>query len=343
MQNQCNLVHRSGWGMSEQIYVGIDGTGLKTVALAMNQWGMMVGRGASLGSNYHEVGIDVMRHSLQDVLDQVLRGRLPAAICFCLAGLDTAYDHARIDAVLRDMNLRCPYVIRNNVIGYFRAGSRFPYGVGVVCGPGFNAGGVSRDGQQKHLFAQGRFTGDLTSSVWLGHDVLTAAFRSWDGRGETTHLQDAVLKIFDVPDYEALAQLHINGAITWQNLPDLIDITFDLARDGDAVAVRIITEHATEIGVSAVAMLRRLDLLDVDCDVVLHGSVISGRGPLMMDTVRRVVSAAAPLAQLNILEVSPVIGAALMAMDVLTYVPGQPIPSIKPEIPEDFRLPGISY
>jgi hypothetical protein len=49
--------------------------------------------------------------------------------------------------------------------------------------------------------------------------------------------------------------------------------------------------------------------------VVLAGGVFKGKGPLLIDTVRKEIHREAPLAQIRRLNYEPVVGAALLGME----------------------------
>jgi N-acetylglucosamine kinase-like BadF-type ATPase len=228
------------------------------------------------------------------------------------------------------------------VIGIFRAGSRFPYGVGIVCGTGFNAGGISEDGVEFRLPALGGFTGDYAGGGGEHVSVrgIGSGFRSWDGRGEKTMLQEAVLKHFGAPNYEALAEMYVQRKVTNPMIRSFAPVVFELSAAGDAVAQTIIRDEGIELGTGANAILRRLNLTDTDCDVVLGGSLTFGKGSLLMDTVREVVHKQSPRALVKRLDVPPVVGAVLLAADSIGLAIDEPfVKAIKESLPAEMQVP----
>jgi hypothetical protein len=69
------------------------------------------------------------------------------------------------------------------------------------------------------------------------------------------------------------------------------------------------------------ATLDRLDLRDQSTDVVLGGSVLAARHPLLMNGVTQRLAAYAPIANLLVVEDPPVVGAALLGLDGLGASP----------------------
>ena len=71
---------------------------------------------------------------------------------------------------------------------------------------------------------------------------------------------------------------------------------FQTADAGDVVARRLIIRSGEEVAITATAMLRRLNLLDREADVVLGGSVFRAESPLLLQTISERLAISAPLA-----------------------------------------------
>jgi N-acetylglucosamine kinase-like BadF-type ATPase len=234
---------------------------------------------------------------------------------YCLAGADMPPDFARLEPALRNLDLAQELALFNDVLAVFRTGSRRSFGMAVVCGTGFNAGGIDRNGREVRFPALGAVTGDRAGGEYLGEAALGAAFRAWDGRGAPTALQEGVLRAFDVPDMETLACHLTPGQVTHEQIIGLAPLVFSVAASGDEVARELICAQGSEIGVSILAILRRLDLLNTPCEVVLGGSLFYGEGTLLIDRVTELVHQAAPLVEIKRPDMRPVVGAALLAID----------------------------
>jgi hypothetical protein len=77
----------------------------------------------------------------------------------------------------------------------------------------------------------------------------------------------------------------------------------------------VVSRLADEISVMAITAMRRLGLTGLATPVVLGGGVITARVPLLMDNVLRQLSEAAPRAKIRVIDVPPVVGAALLGLD----------------------------
>lgn len=301
--------------MSQEVFLGVDGGNSKTEALAITASGQVVGFGRSGGSNYQGVGIPKALATIRQAVEQALGRRKARWGAFCLAGADTPADFAVLEPALADLP-HCEHsAVYNDLRAVMRAGSTRPYGVAIVCGSGFNAGGVGADGREFRLPALGAWTGDRAGGCNLGAATIGAAFRAWDGRGAPTRLQADVLRHFDAPDMETLAERIVRKRIRWQDVCGLAPLAFRAAAADDPVAQGLIREMGQELGISILAVARRLELLDVPCEAALGGSVFYGEGELLLETIRETLLPTAPHITLKRLDVRPVVGAALLAMD----------------------------
>jgi N-acetylglucosamine kinase-like BadF-type ATPase len=207
--------------------------------------------------------------------------------------------------------------VDNDTFALLRAGTDNPDATAVVCGAGINCVGVAADGRTARFPALGRLTGDWGGGVGLGEEALWWAVRAEDGRGEPTALQAAVAAHFALPSPLAIAEAVHLGQLSSGRILELAPVLMEAARGGDAVALRVVARLAEEVSLLAAVALKRLDLLDVDADVVLGGGVLTGSGPVVLDRIAERLAVAAPRAQIRLVHEPPVVGAALLGLDTL--------------------------
>lgn len=306
------------------IVVGIDGGGTKTHALAVDERGNILGSATGGPSNYHSLGLPNALDVLADATRQALSGQRADIAVYCLGACDSDVDEQRLTEGLCARNLAARVICYNDSFAPLRAGSSRPYGVAVICGTGFNACGIAPDGRQARLYSLGPLTGDWGGGTSIGEAMFGAAYRAEDGRGQPTMLTEMLLKAFDVPDLKTLAYRIADRKIHHRDVARLAPLVFEAAEAGDAVARAIVLRQADEIAIAALAMLRRLDMTDLDVDVILSGGVINGRGPLLLEATTRQITAVCPKACVRRLHVPPVIGAVALGFDAL----GLPAPQI---------------
>jgi N-acetylglucosamine kinase-like BadF-type ATPase len=95
---------------------------------------------------------------------------------------------------------------------------------------------------------------------------------------------------------------------------DLAPVIYQVAAQGDPVARSIIQWAGSELGQSAVAVIRQLNIEQLDFEVVLVGSLYE-MGEMLTEPMRQVIHSIAPKARLVRLSVPPVVGGVLLGME----------------------------
>ena len=167
------------------------------------------------------------------------------------------------------------------------------------------------------FLALGNITGDWGGGHGLGLAALWWAIRAEDGRGPETALRGAVAAHFGVPSVREVAiGIHL-GTISEASLGELAPRVLALAGDGDDVAAGLVRRQAGEICAMALTVMRRLGLTGLATPVVLGGSVLAARDPMLTAGVIDGIKEGAPHAAVRITDVPPVAGAALLGLDHL--------------------------
>lgn len=241
---------------------------------------------------------------------------------FCLAGADLPLDDRRIAAEMEQRRWARRSVLRNDTFAVLRAGTDRKWGVAVVCGTGMNCAGLGPDGKSVRFPSFGELSGDRAhGGGWLGRTALGAAIRARDRRGPRTLLEELVPKHFGMSRPTAVMEAVYVGKLSAERLTELAPVAFRAAASGDAVARDLIDDMTEEIVVTAAAAIRRLHLASTDVHVVLGGGVLRGAGEGMIETIRRGVREVAPKAVVLRLDAPPVLGAALIGLDLMRASP----------------------
>jgi len=195
------------------------------------------------------------------------------------------------------------------------------WGVAVVCGAGINCVGVAPDGQVTRYLALGTISGDWGGGYGLGLEVLWHAMRAEDGRGRDTALAGYLTSHFGVERVEDVTIGIHKGKIPDDDLIGLAPILLRAADEGDPVARTVVSRLADEIAVMAITAMRRLGLTALATPVVLGGGVLTARNPLLISGITRQLAEAAPAAEVRVIDVPPVAGAALLGLDHVNAPP----------------------
>jgi N-acetylglucosamine kinase-like BadF-type ATPase len=242
----------------------------------------------------------------------------PALGVFCLAGADIAIDDRRIASEVGARRWVRRTVVRNDTFAVLRAGTDRKWGVAIVCGTGMNCAGVGPDGSSVRFPSFGELSGDRAhGGGWLGRTALGAAIRARDGRGPRTLLERLVPAHFGMSRPTAVMEAVYVGRLSDERLSELAPVVFRAAADKDAVALAMLEEVSEEIVVTAKAAIRRLHLAGRDVHVVLGGGILRAAGDGMIARITDGIKELAPRAAVLRLDAPPVLGAALIGLDML--------------------------
>jgi N-acetylglucosamine kinase-like BadF-type ATPase len=302
--------------------VAADGGNSKTDLVLASDRGDVLARIQGRGTRPHLDGMAATTRALAELVRRaVTEAGLPAGTpiavgSFYLANVDLPEEEAAALAGLRRLAVAGRIEVRNDVFAVLRAGSSRGWGVAVVSGAGINAVGVHPDGREERFLALGDITGDWGGGYAVGLAGLGAAVRAGDGRGPATALRELLPARFGDPDPETMAVRLHREPDAERSLLALAPVVFGAASAGDAVARQIVERLADEVTNLAVTLLRRLELLRSNADVVLGGGTLQCRNDLLLDRISLQLGAAAPEVVVRVLDVAPVTGALARALEL---------------------------
>jgi N-acetylglucosamine kinase-like BadF-type ATPase len=236
---------------------------------------------------------------------------------YCLSGADLPVDDRRIGRWLRRHPLTAQDVVRNDSFAVLRAGTGRTWGIGVVCGYGTNCSGVAPDGRVTRFPAIGPVSGDFGGGIELGTLALWHAIRDEDGRGPSTALRTVVPTHFAMRRPSQVMQALYLGSLDTHRLTELTPLLFRTARRGDVVARDLVWRQADEIVSMATVAIGRLRLRAHDVDVVLGGGVFRNGWAAFLERIEAGIHAVAPEASVRVLQVPPLVGAAVIGLERL--------------------------
>jgi N-acetylglucosamine kinase-like BadF-type ATPase len=311
--------------------LAIDGGGSKTDVALVAADGSLLASARGGASNHQVVGRDAALATLtslvRDVAAQVgLAAGVPVAAhtSACLAGADLPDEEDELTAVVEAQGWSATATVVNDTFAVLRAGLDDDVpgrrsGIGVVCGQGTNCAGVAPDGRSFRFVALGAISGDWGGGGDLGPDALWWAARAEDGRGPDTELRRAVPAHFGVSRVEDVILGVYRGTIGYAELFGLTPVLLAVASDGDEVARAVVLRQADEVCAMVTVAARNLGLVGgpdrPSVPVVLGGSVLAARVPLLTDGITERLAAQLPNAEVRIIDAPPVLGAALLGLD----------------------------
>jgi len=310
--------------VSAQLVLAIDGGNSKTDLALVRSDGEVVALVRGPQSSPHHLGVDGSLEVLDRLLAQALaeaqipNGKGPVADVgeLYLAGVDFPSEEAAMQAAASSRGLARRVSVGNDTFAVLRAGSDSGWGVAIVCGAGINCSAVAPDGRQARFPALGWTTGDWGGGYDVGLAAVSAAARSEDGRGAKTTLEQAVPRFFELETPTQLAEAFHHGEVADRRIIELAPVVVAEAAH-DLVAAGIVARLAEEVVTMIRVALERLELLDVEVEVVLGGGLMQARDRRLVSAVESGLAEVAPAATVKVTSSPPVVGAALFGLDQL--------------------------
>ncbi len=309
--------------------LGVDGGGSKTVCVVLDARRRELARGEGGPSDHYTVGYAVAREALCTAIISALEtshliADLVSAICLGMAGVDRPEDEQIIHQMVREIIVVPRVRVVNDAVIALVGGVGQPYGVAIISGTGSIAYGINARGQVRRAGGWGYLLGDEGSGYDIGRRALQAALRAHDGRGQPTRLLPMLLAHLNLTRIEDLmALIHLQGFQRHQ-IAALVPLVEQAVTEGDQVAWNILRGAAEELALAARAVIQGLEMQDEAFDVVLVGGVFK-IGACLVEEVRRRVLDTAPQANVILPRHEPVVGAALLALDLAREDFGAPI------------------
>jgi N-acetylglucosamine kinase-like BadF-type ATPase len=306
--------------------LAIDGGNSKTDVALVAADGTLLARTRGPAAPAPTVGMDECLRILGELTAKVAHdaglsldgGPIAQHTAAYLAGVDIPQEEAQMHEALSAQGWSTTTAVDNDTFAIFRAGTMNHWGVGVVAGAGINACGIGKDGARARYLAIGETTGDFGGGGDLSKAMIWWAFRAEDGRERPTALLPAILDHYGLPSMHDVAiALHL-GDITTDERLELTRVLFRVAAEtADPIAVSLVDKQAREVAVMARQLLRKLNLIDVETDVVLGGGVLTSRDPMLTRLITQWMAREAPHGRMTFNDVPAVTGAALLGFDHL--------------------------
>jgi N-acetylglucosamine kinase-like BadF-type ATPase len=308
-------------------FLGIDVGGTKTHALIANENGDAVGFGEAGPGNHEGVGYDglanALKESTQKALDYAgLKVEQLTAGGFGVAGYDWPSEKQdTLDAITK-IGLKGPVEPVNDAVVGLLAGASKGWGVAVDAGTGDNCWGRDWNGKEAHMTGCGPTFGEYGGAGSLVYRAIKCISYEWGHRGPKTRLSDEFMKVAGVKTLDDLLEGLSQGRFWFD--AELAPMIFKVAEEGDEVARGTITWAAEELASMVNGIIRQLKFEELECDVVMIGSMFKG-GVLLIEPFTAAVRKVAPNAQFVRLRVPPVVGGVILAMEQVGMKADAPI------------------
>ena len=298
-------------------YLGVDIGGSKTHAVLADSSGKVVGFGESGSGNHEVVGYDGMAKVLEEStrsalvmaglsIDQVKAGG------FGIAGYDWPSERKPMLATVSRLGINGPVDIANDTMVGLLAGASQGWGVVVDAGTGDNCMGRDREGKTAQMTGCGPLFAEFGGAGSLVMRAIQRISLEWGHRGPATGLTQAFVKyvgaknLDDLLEGLAVGYYHVDA--------EAAPLVFKVAEEGDPIAIQAIAWAGKQLASMVIGITRQLQFETLQFEVVCIGSMFNG-GVLLMEPLKAEVMKVAPKAQFVRLNVPPVVGGVLLAME----------------------------
>lgn len=323
-------------------FLGLDGGSTKTHCVLYDKAEDRL-RIACGGPTNHEVlknGMEDLPEAIGAIAFPLLKdagigpGDLKGA-SFGLGGVDMPAQETMISEILKNMGFRDFTLSNDAYLGIWAECNG--WGISAVNGTGYSVAGISPEGDFLQIGGHGELTGDKGGSAYLVPAVTGAVYAQLFKAGPSTSLTAYMGSWLHVRDREDFCQAAAMAMAKDAGKADLTisDILYTAAGEGDAEALRILTECGRDYALSIRCAASSLKL-PAPTDVILLGSHFTKCGcTRAVDVIRGELEREGSY-NVRVISTAPVAGALFRAMESAE----EPLPSaLKNELRRRLRYP----
>jgi N-acetylglucosamine kinase-like BadF-type ATPase len=278
---------------THNLYLGVDGGGTKTHVVLIDDEKNIVGEGFAGASNPLRVGVAVAVKNIFTAIDKACdtANRSRGDIVSAQIGL----------AGVRREDLR--YIIKKNVRERLKfrkievttdaeialyAATEGKEGLVIIAGTGSICMGKNAKGESASAGGWGPIAGDEGGGAGISRRALQAIAKSSDGRGKPTKLSDYAVEYFRAGRLEDLSVAIYAPQVDNARIAGFAKFVVQAARENDEVATEVIAEAGRELGIAAVAVIKKLKLKNRKFPIGKVGSIFKSEDLIVKPLLEKV-------------------------------------------------------
>ena len=263
------------------IIAGIDGGGTHTRLELRDEQNNFLRRAEFGPFNINSIGEEAFRVLLRQVFTEIGDMSLCRSIVFGAAGVSNPRMGEVVAEELKNAGFGGIWKLCGDQEIALRGAADQP-AVAVIAGTGSICFGKNGAGETARSGGYGHLIDDGGSGYALGRDVLSAAVRAIDGRGNGTAILNAVYERLNAGQPGQIVSFVYSPDTDKSMIAQFSHIALSLAQEGDETAIAILENGARELYALVAAVQRKLGL--EGCPIAFLGGLIAG------DTVYRRVA-----------------------------------------------------
>lgn len=300
-----------------RLFLGIDGGGTKTQAAICDESGAVLGSGLAGASGIDSVGGEAAALAIGAAVDAARQqGGLPAApfdgVFFGMAGVTSEADRAIVRDIARQLRLGPAIEVDHDIRISLAGGLSGRPGIALIAGTGSSCYGRNETGESWQSGGWGHWVSDEGSSYWFGCQAIRLALGTYDGRWRSSLLEPVRLGL----GIERMTDVHnrlYTQAISKAELAGFAPLLMEAAASGDSLAQEVIATGTRDLAEMVAAVARNLGWEATPCEVTLTGGLWRA-GEIVLTPFGRSLAALMPGASVVLPELSPVLGACILAL-----------------------------
>ena len=291
------------------LYLGVDAGGTKTHAAVMDPAGRITGFAARGTGNWERVGlpgaVDAVRSAIDEAIERSgKRHEDVTAATLALAGVDWPADAVAIESVGGRFGLNCQPHIVNDAMAVLFAGTRDGVGCASVAGTGGKT--VACDGNRT-LSTLGIGIGEAGGAGQVVDEMVAILARVHHGQRPPSGSEAAVLAATGMANLSGL--FYSMARDGWRMTEEFATTVFELAADGDALAVEAVEAVARQHAADVIGLADRLSFGGTAVPVVCAGGLHTPGSATFFGAFEAGLAGAHYSLTPVVLEVAPVVGA----------------------------------
>ena len=298
-----------------RIVMGFDVGGTKTACIMLNEQGCILGKGFGGSGNTNFIPLEIANQSFTDAIESARKAAgIEKLRVECIAvGTEPSPDPV---APLIAKLTGCTRIVHKkegecSMVG----GLVSKVGLSLICGTGSVGWGRNARGETSMTSCWGPI-GDEGSAYDLARRGVNAAFWAWDGRGPKTVLTDMLLEMFGQTDLRDICTPLYTSENLRKDFASLAQMVTKAADGGDAVALRVMRDGAVQIAHFLTTCANNLGMTEYRIASANSG-LVTGSNYRYFNLIREELKKVHPKAELVKPRFEPVVGAGLIALDLI--------------------------
>jgi N-acetylglucosamine kinase-like BadF-type ATPase len=316
-----------------KVFIGIDGGGTKTRAVAVTEDGQLiadlVGDGSNVNRHGWERGLAVLAELFAKIQEQMPKQGQVAAVYLGLAGVDREPQKQRMLDWVQGQWPTSQVFVENDARIALASGGGVREGIVLIAGTGSIAFGINAAGDHARVGGWGYLIGDEGSGYDIGRQAIAAVIRSFDGREQATVLVEKLLAIYGLSEPTALIPLVYDESFSRERMAGVARIVLEAASEGDVVSRHLLERAAEELCLLVEVLRTKLAFSQEIVPAVLTGGLLH-RGSLLVDCISKRLP---PQVRVAISERPPVVGAVRLAQGMTGDTCSAELAKLLEEIP----------